>query len=168
MKVDEAGVLLDALHGAFPEFVIGVETAQIYARFFADLDFERGGTAVATWIAFDGKRFPRISELRALCADSMPDADQAFKLALDAVGTYGMYREPVFAHPAVGEAVAAISWREFCLSDNMPALRAHFAKAYEAVKRRRVAAESKSLIAGIVKELPQRALDGAARKQLKP
>lgn len=170
MTLEQAGVLLDALHAAFPEVTISVETAQLYARFLEDIDIDRGAEVVATWIAFDGKRFPRISELRALAAPAMPDADQAWEEARRAAGSVGSYRSPSFSHPAIAEAVKAIGWMDICQTpiDQLGTLRAQFGRAYEAVKRRRIGAESKQLVAAIVQQLPQHALEGAARKKLAP
>lgn len=168
MTIDETAMLLDALAAAFPRSEMSGETAQVYVRFLADLDFDRGATAVATHIA-EGKWFPTISELRARAfADrNGPDPDQAWGEVLLAVARYGAYRSPTFSHPAITAAVGSLTWREICASDNAPALRAHFAKTYELCRGRIIADERTEFIKAIVAELPRRAIAGAERKRLK-
>ncbi len=169
MTIDETAMLLDALAAAFPRSEMSGETAQIYARFLADLSFDDAATAVATYIA-EGKWFPTIGEIRTLAfADRRgPDPDQAWGELLQAVARFGRYREPRFSHPAIEAAVASLTWREICLSDNAPALRAHFGKAYAACRGRITANQQSEFIKAIVAELPKRALAGRERKKLTP
>lgn len=168
MTPAEAGVVLDALVAAFPRTQLSAETVQIYARFLVDFDLEAAVNGAAKWIA-RGKGFPLISELREACAvaggDGVPDADLAFREVLRAVSRWGAYGEPKWSHPAIEAAVESIGWREVCLSDNAPALRAHFAKSYEAAKKRTTDPKHAQLVAGVVKDLKQQ-LVGADRKAL--
>ncbi len=162
----EAGVLLDALHAAFPRTTISADTAQLYARFLVDLDLQSAAQAVAMWIA-TAKFFPTVGELRGLATSDggAPDPDRAFAEVMKVVGSTGVYRTPRFSHPAIAEAVDAITWREVCLSDHAPSLRAHFAKAYEAARLRSNSAAHRGLVNGIVADVRAK-LAGKAPAQL--
>lgn len=166
MTPREAGIVLDALVAAFPQRVMGEDTVRIYARFLVDVDLDVALGAVAQWIA-RCRTFPMIADLRELCDPSPPpDADRAFAEVMRAVGKYGVYASPQFSHVAIYQAVDAITWREVCMSDHAPSLRAHFMKAYEAAKKRTADPAHAQLVAGIRAEVMT--LVGAARKELKP
>lgn len=169
MRPEEAGVVLDMLVAAFPMRVMSEETVQLYAIFLADVDLDTGIEAVARWIARETK-FPAIAELRAWCevvrGKGPPDADQAYAEVLRAVSRWGSRATPQWSHPAVSEAVDAIGWRDICMSDNPPALRAHFERAYVAAKKRTTDPGHRRLVDGIKGNAL--ALVGAARKELKP
>ena len=79
-----------------------------------------------------------LSEIQAR-ALNVPDADEAFKLASDAIRQFGYSRE-IEAMKSLPEAVrraaGTIGWREMCMSENAPALRAHFRQAYESIASR--------------------------------
>jgi hypothetical protein len=62
-----------------------------------------------------------------------PDPDEAFAELMQAVKVGGYTRAPVWSHPALGVAVEALGgWVEgVCMSENLPALRAHFRQVYE-------------------------------------
>lgn len=165
MSPEEAGVVLDALVAAFPDRVMSEDTVRIYARFLVDIDLEVALGAVAQWIA-RCRKFPMIADLRELCDPSPPpDGDRAFAEVMRAVGRFGVYASPVFSHVAIAEAVESITWREVCMSEHPPSLRAHFAKAYDAAKKRTADPAHAQLVAGIRAEVLQ--LVGAARKELK-
>lgn len=169
MTSEEAGVILDALVAAFPRTTMSAETVQIYARFLVDVSVEQAVDAAARWIA-RGRSFPLISELREAIerehGAGPPDADQAFAEVMRKVGSVGRYREPVWSHPAISAAVDAITWREVCDSDNAPALRAHFTRAYEAAKKRTADPAHNLLVTSIGAEVRERIAAGTARPVL--
>lgn len=60
-----------------------------------------------------------------------PDVDEAWAEVRSASEQRGYASGPPdWSHPAVADAVAAIGWRELCLSTNPEALRAHFLHLY--------------------------------------
>lgn len=169
MTPAEAGVLLDALVAAFPRSNMSAETAQIYARFMIDIPADVGANAVARWIA-RGRTFPLIADLREACeqhdGSGPPDADRAFAEVMRAVGRWGIYGEPKWSHPAIGQAVDSITWREVCMSEHAPSLRAHFTKAYEAARKRTADPKHAQLVAGIVAEVKQKLVGSKATPAL--
>lgn len=168
MTDDQTGMLLDALVAAFPRTTMTAETAQIYASFLADLDFDRAATAVATHIA-EGKWFPTVADLRerAFTSERGPDIDQAWAEVKRKVGSVGIYREPQWSHPAIAAAIGSLTWRDVCLDDNPVALRAHFGKVYASARERIVADQRTEFIKAIVAELPRRAIRGSEIKKLR-
>lgn len=168
MTPTEAGVVLNVLVAAFPGRIMSKDTTLVYARFLADVPLDIGVSAAAQWIA-RCKAFPSIAELRELCdqrsGNGPPDADRAFAEVMRAVGRWGIYAEPQFSHIAIRQAVEAITWREICLSEHAPSLRAHFAKAYDAAKKRTADPGHAKLVEEIRNEV--HALVGGGRKELK-
>lgn len=165
MTAEEAGVVLDALVAAFPQRIMSEDTVRIYARFLVDIELDVALGAVAQWIA-RCRTFPMIADLRELCDPSPPpDADRAFGEVMKAVGRFGSYMTPTFSHVAITQAVESITWREVCMSEHMPSLRAHFGKAYDAAKKRTADPAHAQLVDGIKRDVL--ALVGAARKELK-
>lgn len=168
MTLEQAGMLLDALHAAFPRTEVSPETVWIYARYLTDIEYEAGAFAVAAYIA-EGRWFPTIGEIRARVdgGNKPPDVDLAFGEVLAGVSKWGQYRDPRWTHPAIAAAVGALTWREICLSENADALRAHFFKVYEVVAKRIKADETTEFVKSIVAELPKRALAGREQRALK-
>lgn len=81
--------------------------------------------------------FPRISDLLALVtAGDTLDADEAWAEVRRQIRAVGYYGCPVWSHPAVAEAVAAIGWDTLCLSTNPEVDRAHFLRFYAAARQR--------------------------------
>jgi hypothetical protein len=88
---------------------------------------------------------PRVSEFDAILqemhskAANIPDADEAFRLACEAIRKFGYQRgaEGIASLPdSVARAVRTLGWNEMCTSENQPALRAHFRQVYESVANR--------------------------------
>lgn len=156
MTAQEAGVVLDALHAAFPRTLMSDETISIYARFLVDIPLAEALEAVAKLIA-RGKGFPTIAEIREL-ADTRraPDHDLAWGEVKRWVSKCGAYGDPSFSHAAVAAAVGSLGWREICLSENEEATRAHFMKAYESARKRHADPGHVQLVAGIVADVKQR------------
>jgi hypothetical protein len=72
----------------------------------------------------------------------VPDADQAWAEVQAGISSHGFVNgPPAWSHPAVEGCVAAITWRELCMSTNADTLRAHFLRMYDTAARRTVAEE---------------------------
>lgn len=138
MREDQAAALVAALLAAWPHYAIGAETLQLYTAFLSDVDESDAAVAVTTWIARE-KRFPYISELREACEKARggnpPDIDQAWREVFNAARS-GRIPSKGWSHAAVRLAVAAVGFDDIRRSDNASVTMAHFAKAYEAAKRR--------------------------------
>lgn len=111
----------------------------------ADVTFDEAH-AVVVDVARTGAQFPptpgtiakTVLDGRDRAAGRMvPDADEAWAEVQHAVATVGFYAgPPAWSHPAVEGCVAAITWRELCLSTNADTLRAHFLRMYDTAARR--------------------------------
>jgi hypothetical protein len=136
VRGDQSDALVAMLVAAF-DAVMSRERLLVYSLFLADLDEEIGARVVATWIARE-TRFPMIAELRQLAerlgADAPPDIDQAWGEVHKAMRAG---RAPFrWSHDSVRLAVEAIGFRELCMSNDLSIDRAHFARAFEAARRR--------------------------------
>lgn len=80
--------------------------------------------------------FPRISDL-LLPLTKSPDSDQAWAEVLSKIRAEGYYRTPVWSDEAIADAVKAMGWQELCMSENLEADRAHFARFYERAQARK-------------------------------
>lgn len=73
----------------------------------------------------------RIAGVRA------PDVDEAWAEVQRGVSSHGYVNgQPVWSHPAVAAVVAAITWRELCMSTNQDTIRAHFLRMYDPALKR--------------------------------
>jgi hypothetical protein len=118
---------------------VSEETAQVYESMILDLDFELAKAAIGRLIQ-SSKFLPSIAEIREAAreAEHGPRRSglEAWGDVTRAIRLVGTYRTPVFTDPIVGRAVLAMGWREVCLGDNEPAIRARFIEAYEAMAAR--------------------------------
>lgn len=171
MMPGEATKLVVFMRAAFPRVEIPEETARLYAVSLLDVDREAATRAVSKLVVNSGRFFPTIAELREQIADAagagVPDADRAWGEVMRAVSKFGAYRSPVFSHPAIAATVESLTWREICASDNVPALRAHFGKAYEAAKKRAIDPAHVALVDNLSRHL-LRQLDAGERMLATP
>lgn len=116
--------------------------AEAYAMVLEDLSPDALGAAVRRLMA-TARFFPRASEIRAEAlgvtgVDGKTDALAAWGKVKRAVGTHGRDREPTWDDPATAFAVAALGWRDYCLSDSDAEMswRARFVDAYAGYQSR--------------------------------
>lgn len=130
--------LVAVLVASFPSSKITLDTVGIYERMLADLEYVVANAAVERLLA-TAKFLPTIAEIREACAaltvGEKRAGGEAWGDVLDAVGRYGAYRVPAlnfrFEDPLVAKCVAALGWRELCLSENQQADRARFIELYD-------------------------------------
>ena len=110
---------------------------------------------------------PKISEITSILKEANNaaglTASEAFQKAQHIVSRFGLYRPKEageFAskhYPQVWKTIEGMGYREFCLSENPEALRAHFYKTYEAQlaadSRRRELKSLSAEVRGLVKSL---------------
>lgn len=135
MTKSEIASVLAVLKAAYPRQEITTGTADVYARFLADLPYEAALNAVKRHIA-TSQFFPAIAEIRKAAAESSAQVvggEEAWGEVMRAVRSVGRYRIPQWSHPAVKAAVDALGWETICNSDedNLGTLRAHFYRTFE-------------------------------------
>lgn len=116
-----------------------------WAEVLVDVDAMAARAAVTS---LAGEAFPpkagAVRE-RALLAAALaageampPDADEAWTEARAGARREGVDGMPLWSHPAVADAVAAIGWQELCRGENEDAMRAHFVQFYNLAAARHV------------------------------
>lgn len=107
--------------------------ARAWAMLLEDLTSAEVMAALKRYLAMS-KWLPAPADLRAIASEARvgrarPGAD-AWEDVRKAIGAIGYYRTPTFDDPLVARAVAALGWRELCLSENATADRARFVELY--------------------------------------
>ncbi len=129
--------ILEILSSAFPNFKLRPETAEIYTAALSDLSRDVLMRAVGRCL-HECKFFPSIAEIRerAYGDQDIPSSAEAWEEVMQQVYQVGHLGQPTFRNPLVEQIVAAIGWREICLSENVIADRAHFFRLYEELASR--------------------------------
>lgn len=123
--------LFDRLAAAYPKEPMTDAQFDLYKDILAPYDVRDVVRATLLHIQ-KSPFFPRVSDLvGVLTRSDQLDADQAWAEVLQQVRRVGYYGVPVWSHPAVADAVAALGWQTLCTSDNQEADRAHFMRFYE-------------------------------------
>lgn len=147
MSPTETAKITAVLMLAYPD-----RSFALYERLLADLDYTTTNAAIERLIA-TSKWPPTIAEIREAAlalvdGETRPGGD-AWGDVLRAIGRYGNERIPGyhfdFDDPVVAQCVAALQWRELCLSENQVADRARFIELYDratATRRRSMLSES--------------------------
>lgn len=134
MTNSEIAQLLAVCSAAFPHVTVTKETAAVYAEMLADLEFEQALRGLRRVLA-TSQYFPSIAALReayiAVSGHRPPSLDEAWREVIQAAKSVGASSMPKWSHEAIADAVAALGWRDICMSDNATALRAHFFKVYD-------------------------------------
>lgn len=144
MTDEESKKLLAMLFAAFPVETRNVTpeearaTARVYARGLADLDSATAAKAIDRLI-MSSERLPVIAKIRAMCVEIAHGRKRAGGDAwgdvVAAIRRVGGHRPaPAFDDPLVARAVAALGWRDLCLSENPVADRARFVQLYESLQ----------------------------------
>lgn len=138
MTKAEAMQLVAQLKASYPRQTVDKNTIAAYASMLEDLSFAQAKAAVQRLLC-SAKWFPTIAEIRAEAAreetGSLPSPEEAWGIVMRAVGKFGAYRNPVFPEP-IQSAVQAVTWRDVCLTENVPSTRARFVAAYQAAQDR--------------------------------
>lgn len=131
MTTDECLHMFALLHAAYPKETMTEAQIALYREIL--MPYSAADVRRATVLHIQKSPFfPRVSDLvGALTRSDQLDADQAWAEVLRQVRRVGYYGVPVWSHPAVADAVAALGWQTICTSDNQEADRAHFMRFYE-------------------------------------
>lgn len=161
MTLQQAEQLIAILAASYPHTAIGGETVGMYSIALADCTADEGAEIVMHWTATE-RRWPQISELRALVAKARgeiaPDHVEAWR---EVRLSFGSSTRKPWSHPAIGEAVDAIGYREIGQSTEPEIMRAQFERYYKTACARHVPSSTRDFTRALVDKLKQRtALDG--------
>lgn len=152
----EVTAALALLVNAFPRDAIEPRTVKVYCEMLADIP-PAELYAACVKLAQSGKYFPTIAAIREAWALAKTGPKRsgfdAWSDVIAEVRRIGWYGSPEFSDPVTSAAVAMIGWKEICMSENVAADRAHFAKAYESMAARNLEAVQLGK-AGMRPELP--------------
>jgi hypothetical protein len=78
------------------------------------------------------------SALMSSDGTAAPDPDEAWREVHQAVGNPDMRDDPQWSHPAIGDAVRAMGWKDYRMSQTEAegTWRAHFLRFYETARKR--------------------------------
>lgn len=163
MNVQQAEQLIAILASSSPHTMISGETVALYVLALADCAPEEGAMVVLKWVTTE-KRWPSISELRNLIAKARgelpPDHVEAWREVRLSFG-YAEARRPPWTHPAIGDAVDAIGYREIGQSTEPEIMRAQFERYYKTACARYTPESTKGFARALAGELKERtAIDG--------
>lgn len=134
MNTQEARRLLDILRMVWPEANVNDNLTLAWTWAFDDVPYELAEDAAKRWIK-TGKFFPKPAELlktisiQTVAADLVPEAcwaevqREARRVGVNRLpvfhnGRFEAVEQPVFSHPLIAEAVAAVTWELICTGDN--------------------------------------------------
>ena len=140
-KAETIAKILLLLSAAYPNARLAEETPVLYERLLADIPDELLETAVMDHIA-RSPFYPKVSELRQAAANiatgiyEIPPAAEAWGELARLIPAYGRDNQPEIENPITARVVAALGWRNLCISTNQVADRARFIEAYNEYKKR--------------------------------
>lgn len=135
--------LLKILSSTYPSYNLAEETPDIYFAVLQDIPYDVLKTAALDHIS-RSPWFPKVSELRKAAVDialdsrQFPNAYDAWGEAERAMRRWGRDHKPDFDNPVLERTIAALGWRNLCMSTNQVADRARFIEAYNIYRQRRV------------------------------
>jgi hypothetical protein len=127
--------ILKQLFAAYPNVEVADGTVAMYLRLLADIPTEDLQTVVDQCIA-ELKFLPTIAEIRERHRTltrtlAAPTWTEAWELLQRAMRECGAANRPTFSsNPVLERAVGIMGWRDMCLSDNLPVIRAQFRDVY--------------------------------------
>lgn len=174
-EIDEVWGLAAA---AYPHFKAPAATLLLWGKLLADIPGAVLRAAVLKCIT-DSEFFPTVHALRAAATDIQASGRQtgleAWGRVRDAIRKHGDYHPPKgtayvlaagnyewdFDDPLAAVVVRSMGWAYLCQSDEVMADRAHFLKAYEAIRDREYSAaaelpavaQARALVAGEAAQL---------------
>lgn len=147
-RTDTAQVLA-VLAAAYPYVNVTRETAEVWHDLLSDLDADACRGAVRD-LLLTAERWPSPATVRRRVAERAgllaPSGGQAWGEVQTAARESGWTGAPVWSHPAIAAAVAALGWRNICLSEMPDTMRAHFLRAYETEAR---AADERAVVCSL-------------------
>lgn len=121
----------------FPSRDYDLETIWLMTKDLSDEQFKRAIYKILASYESLTKATNIIALIRKYSIDpeslTTPEAWAEVLQRVHSVGTYGT---PRFSNARIKRAVECIGWRNICMSDNPGIERAHFFKAYQAIKDR--------------------------------
>lgn len=135
----EFAKMFAALALAWPKYEMQKQTVEVYFRILQDLPDEYLEKASHHLMA-TSTFFPSISEWRKATIDLMtpqiPTEFEAWEEVMTQIRSIGSYYKPEFSHPLITRTVETMGWRTLCMSEQIEYDRAHFYKAYAALRNR--------------------------------
>lgn len=126
---------------AWPRYEMPKEAFEVYYQILKDLPSDALETASHHLMA-SNTFFPSISEWRKAAIDlitpQVPTEYEAWQEVMDQLRLIGSYGIPRFSHPLIQRAVETMGWRQLCGSEHSDYDRAHFYKAYSALRDRAI------------------------------
>lgn len=144
----EVATFLGAVTAVWPSFDVSEQRIKIMRALLKDKNYTDAMHALNLLAhTLDGDFAPSIPTLlKAVAKISAPEAErlgseEALRLVGGAVQKFGRYREGAALKslpPKVSAAVRSIGWQAFCNTedDDLPSLRAHFYRTFNAVAER--------------------------------
>jgi len=132
--------MIAILSAAYPAWQVNQYTIEVYYQDLKDLpaDLLFAASAKARTNSTRNMAFaPSTGEIRQAAAEilrsvrGVPSSYQAWQEVVRAMVDVGSYGTPAWSHPLIGQAVAALGWRNLCMSENAIADRARFIQAFE-------------------------------------
>jgi hypothetical protein len=135
--------LLKILASTYPGYNLTEDTPDVYFAVLNDIPYDVLKTAALDHIS-RSPWFPKVSELRKAAVDIALDS-RRFPNAYDAWGEmeyamrrWGRDRKPDFDNAVLERTIAALGWRNLCMSTNQVADRARFIEAYNIYRQRSI------------------------------
>jgi hypothetical protein len=134
----EIKVVLGLLSIAYPNYVAKPGTAELYHSILESIPLDALQEAGRAYLASNNPFFPHPGALYQGAMDivksknNLPSGMEAWGEVVAAFENVGMYREPTFTHPLIGNIVNQMGWQNLCQSENGMADRARFIDAYSA------------------------------------
>ncbi len=135
MTQAEASQAVAILRAAFPGLRFPPESAALYEKMLADLDFELVKAAVHRLVAVQTQAFiPTIGAIRTEAArqahGALRSGEEAWGDVLAEIRRTGAYGRPRLKDGVAAKCVELMGWRDLCLSTNDVADRARFCTLY--------------------------------------
>lgn len=142
MKADVIKALL-LVSASFQNFKLPEGGADVWVQLLEDIPAQALQRAVASLCA-SSEYPPTIAAIRKEALAYSPEAfpplpGEAWREVINEIGRVGWCGSPSFTDPMIARAVQCVSnWQDLCTSDmsDMPAHRARFLEAYEALRER--------------------------------
>ncbi len=136
MSAIETADALMILYAAFPNTEWSTTTQAVYAKHLADIPVEELKTVIAQ--AIGTCRFPpTVAEIRdtwhGLSHVGRLTYGEAWELVQKEIRRVGSYSKPQFSDETTARVVAAMGWKELCMSEDQGRDRAQFRDMYNAL-----------------------------------
>lgn len=135
--------LLIAAATMFPNSEVSYENYRAYAPMLCDYSISVLMVSI-NQCAAESEFFPSIAKIRekalALTTETEMTGLEAWAIVIEAAQRYGIYRPRApFDNPLIEQAIRFFGgWHQVCYSENVVADRAHFAKLWDDLVRRKI------------------------------